>query len=122
MVRDDFICLWTHGASIAELSLMDVYQETLKREYGVEIEPPIFFFNRIKAKIEGQGEGTLLMQELVKIFDEKGITVVNTLNPYGSMDLEALIEFYKKYGFESIIEYLMIRRPNAPGVSSVHQV
>jgi len=98
---------------------MDIYQETIKREYGVEIEPPIFFFNRINAKIEGQGEGTLLMQEIVKILDEKGITVVNTLNPYGSMDLEALIEFYKKYGFECVVrvrdpsEGLMIRRPNA---------
>ncbi len=92
---------------------MDVYQEILKHEYSVEIEPPIFFFNRIKAKTEGMGEGTLLMQELVKIFDEKGITVVNTLNPYGDMDLGALTAFYKKYGFESIVESLMIRRPNA---------
>lgn len=91
---------------------MNEYKETLKRKYGIDIEPPIFFFNRIKAKVEGQGEGTLLMREIVKILDEKGITVVNTLNPYGSMDLEALTEFYKKYGFECIVEQLMIRRPN----------
>lgn len=84
----------------------------LENEYGIKIEPPLFFFNRIKAKEKGKGEGTLLMQELVKILDEKGVAVINTLNPYGDMDLEALTKFYEKYGFSRVDEGLMIRIPN----------
>lgn len=84
----------------------------LKEEYDIEVEQPLFFFNRIKAKVEGQGEGSLLMREVVKILDEMGVAVVNHINPYGGMDLKALIEFYKKYGFELIDEQLMLRFPN----------
>lgn len=90
---------------------MNGYKEVLAREYGVEIEPPVFFFNRIKAKVEGQGEGTLLMQEVTEILDEEGVTVVNHVDPYGSMDLVPLIKFYEKYGFELVDDRLMVRRP-----------
>jgi len=113
IVRDDLICLWTYKASIVELSLTNEYKEMLEQEYGVKIAQPLFFFNRIRAKVEGQGEGTLLMQEVVKILDEKGVAVINTINPYGGMNLAALIKFYKKYGFESVDDDgLMIRIPN----------
>jgi len=118
IVRDDFICLWTPNATIAELSLMNVYKEALETDYNISVSSPLFFFNRIKAKIEGHGEGTLLMQELVKILDQSGITVVNHVNPYGGMELEPLIRFYEKYGFELIDTQLMIRFPNAKRVSS----
>lgn len=115
IVRDDFICIWTQGASIAELSLTNSYKEILEQEYSIKVEQPLFFFNRIKAKVEGRGEGTLLMQEIVKILDEQNVAVINHINPYGSMDLEALVKFYTKFGFKSIDDQLMIRIPNAKG-------
>ena len=51
------------------------------------------------------------MRELVKILDQRGISVVNQVNPYGGMGLEVLIGFYKKYRFELVDECLMIRYP-----------
>ena len=96
---------------IAELSLMDEYKETLKREYGIEITQPLFYFNRLKVKVEGCGEGTLLMQEVVKILDERSLAVINYIHPYGSMDLATLTTFYAKYGFKKILDGLMFRIP-----------
>ena len=76
----------------------------------LDLPDPVFWFTRLKAKVEGRGEGTRLMRRLVEILDERGITVVNALNPYGSMDVQALTEFYKKYGFSEVEEDLMVRK------------
>jgi hypothetical protein len=61
--------------------------------------------------VEGQGEGSFLLEKLVRILDEEGVTVVNGVNPYGSMDLEDLERFYGRYGFESFADGMMIRLP-----------
>lgn len=110
-VRDDSIILYTEIGSACELSRENSLAEFLKKDFNIKIEPPIFFFNRLKARTEGKGEGTLLMNELVKILDEKNITVVNQLNPYGKMTMENLEKFYSKYGFKKKVKGLMIREP-----------
>ncbi len=108
----DNISLYTEKGSTCELSKIDTKDtnEFLKK-YKVELKEPIFYFNRLKARVERQGEGSFLMKELVKILDEKKISVINELNPYGGMNMETLEKFYAKYGFEKVDRGLMIRKP-----------
>lgn len=108
-VTAERISLWTEDCSCAELDYMPAGCDL--SDLGVELEPPVFWFCRLKAKVEGQGEGTRLMRRLVEILDNKRITVVNAVNPYGCMDMEQLKVFYAKYGFEDIGNDVMIRRP-----------
>ena len=107
-ITDEHISLWTEIASCAEL---DRWPLQSFNDLNLELTEPVFWFNRLKAKVEGQGEGTKLMERLVQILDEKKITVVNGLNPYGSMSMDELKDFFKKYGFEDIGNDTMIRYP-----------
>tara|TARA_Y100000310_G_C20694347_1_gene824436 strand:+ start:3195 stop:3581 length:387 start_codon:yes stop_codon:yes gene_type:complete len=112
IVRDDYISLNTEMNSTAELSRMgkksvDMYN----KDFDMDLKEPVFYFNRIKAREEGKGEGTLMMKELIKILDEKKVTVINELNPYGNLNLEDLQKFYSKYGFVKKQDHLMIRKP-----------
>jgi GNAT superfamily N-acetyltransferase len=108
IITDEQISLWTEKASCAELErLSPIIDDSL----GAEIVEPVFWFTRLKAKVEGQGEGTRLMKRLVQILDERKITVINGVNAYGSMSLEDLKRFYKKYGFKDIGDNTMIRYP-----------
>jgi len=115
-VTDDRISLWTELGSCCELDryrrVKFLWPTSVDRcDLPLETTSKLFWFTRLKAKIEGQGEGTRLMKRLVEILDEREITVVNALNPYGSMDMQALTGFYKKYGFIEVEKGLMIRRP-----------
>lgn len=107
-ICDERICLWTEKGSVAEL---DRWPSNLFETLNCELTEPVFWFCRLKAKVEGEGEGTKLMTRLVQILDEKQITVVNGVNPYGSMSMDELKDFYRKYGFEDIGNDIMIRYP-----------
>jgi len=73
-----------------------------------------WFFNRlfVHEKMRNQGVGTMLMSELVRVLDEDKIVLVNEVNPYGDLDYNQLVSFYKKYGFVDMeIEGGLIRYP-----------
>jgi hypothetical protein len=106
--RPEHIQIYLNDGSSAELDEIPHVDEKLKPLLTGE---KIFWFARLKAKKEGSGAGTLLMNELVKILDNRKISVVNALNPYGSMSMRQLTDFYKKFEFEEIEEGLMIRNP-----------
>ena len=84
-------------------------------------------FNRIHTDIEGRGLGTLLMHFLCAFADQRGFAIYDRLNPYGSLNMESLIRFNKKFGFqifsankegEKIISCGMIRKH---GSSELHR-
>jgi hypothetical protein len=114
-VSDEAITLMLDDASIAELSVdhSDIWKEALEKDFRITVDGPLFWFNRLKAgrRGEGTGSGTFLMKELEKILDEKGITVLNHVNPYGSLNMSQLKAFYKKFGFVDIGRGGMIRYP-----------
>lgn len=72
-----------------------------------------FDFNRLSVpkEIRNQGIATALMVEVAKWADEKEVNIICTVNPYGDLDMAALIKFYEKYGFIDVGEVpgLMIR-------------
>lgn len=112
IVRDDYISLNTEMNSTAELSRLEKQSvDMYNKDFNMDLKEPVFYFNRIKAREEGKGEGTLMMKELIKILDEKKVTVINELNPYGNLNLEDLQKFYSKYGFVKKQDQLMIRKP-----------
>lgn len=86
--------------------------------YGFKPEDKVFYFNRIKVepKYEGQGLGAEMMKRMVEICDQQGIIVVCDVNPYGSLDHDQLVKWYKSYDFKdySHKEYQgLVRYPNA---------
>ena len=106
------ISAMTQNGSCAELSDLGK---------GIEVKGlnnPVYYFNRIKAQRgrEGTGEGKALMIEICKVADEKGISILNELNPYGNRDEKSLIEFFKESGFEMFSEQasVMVRKPKRP--------
>ena len=105
-VDEDRIVVVTESGSVCELGR----QDWLAPIY--ELTVPCYWFERIKTMVEGRGDGTLLMQELVKMLDERGFAVVCGLNPYGGgKDLPRLTRFYQRYGFELVERTIAIRRP-----------
>jgi hypothetical protein len=101
MVNEEMIILSTGGGT-CELSSANFFKEALKDSFGILVETPLFYFNRIKSRIESQGHGTVMMERLVQICDEKGLTVINELNPYGRMKINELKAWFEKYGFQVI--------------------
>lgn len=111
MTRDGVsITVWTSRGSVAELTKVNNPGDVFGK-LEVELTEPVFFFNRLKARVEGIGEGTKLMKDLVPFLDEHNITVVNGASPYGSMTMKQLKKFYEKYGFSDIGNDIMLRRP-----------
>jgi GNAT superfamily N-acetyltransferase len=73
-----------------------------------------WYFNRlvVHEKMRNKGVATLLMDELIKVLDEKQITLINDINPYGDLNFKQLEIFYKKYGFiETEEKSRLIRYP-----------
>lgn len=111
-VNRDNISLMTEDGSICQLDRADYLKNQVPAEIG---DSHLFWFVRLKSKTEGKGNGSFLMRELVKILDENKLWVLNSINPYGSMNLEQLIKFYQKYGFTLLDkEGGMYRRPTDP--------
>jgi hypothetical protein len=108
LIGDNYIYLITEKRSVCELDRMDNF--LIESFSTLDLTPPVFWFSRLKAFKEGEGEGSFLMSELCKILDEKQATVVNIINPYGKMSRKNLTNFYKKYGFKDC-NGVMIRRP-----------
>lgn len=106
---EDDIALYTNLGSVAELSRVQPSEFT--ELLGIELQEPVFWFSRLKARTEGIGEGTKLMVELVRVLDQRKATVINGVNPYGNLSLSELIKFYQKYGFKYLKDGIMIRFP-----------
>ena len=104
------VSLNTKGGTCAELDRADY----LANELDLDLEPPIFWFARIKAKVEHRGDGTLLMKKICAYMDQLGATIVNTINPYGDRSLEELISWFEQFGFEHICDSLVVRKPQNP--------
>jgi len=63
-----------------------------------------YYFNRlfVPQQLRRQGIATKLMTQVVEWADTNNYNIWNDINPYGEMDLDQLIKFYKKFGFEEI--------------------
>jgi hypothetical protein len=108
-VNEHEITIMLKSASVAELNRAD-YMADYGSDYDT-LNVPIFWFSRIKAKVEGRGDGTFLMQRVCHHADQLKATIVNAINPYGRKNLEQLIKWFERFGFEHVEENLVVRRP-----------
>ena len=73
-----------------------------------------YYFNRllVNKNIRGRGLATKLMSRVIFWADTENINILNELNPYGDLNMDQLISFYKKFGFKQPNNNipLMIRR------------
>ena len=85
------------------------------KKYLLEEFTHIWYGNRliVKPPFRGKGLGKSLMQELIKIADKLKYGLHFDVNAYinGSLTEEQLIEFYKKFGFVSVLPTSLFRRP-----------
>lgn len=75
----------------------------------------VYFFSRLNvpAKLRGQGLGHLLMQKTLEFCETNNAMLINTVNPYGDMNLKELNDFYKKCGMKLVNNKgLLIYSPN----------
>jgi GNAT superfamily N-acetyltransferase len=102
-----------HGCSAtasAEFSLLP------PSDYGVPDDVPqdrVFRFSRVKAQPKGQGGGSLVLAATLAETDRRGLWTVLEASPYPGQDLDTLIAFYEKHGFQSHPQHreLMFRPP-----------
>lgn len=112
IINDEVIYMMTNERAVCELSVfgMEKNKEFLSG-FGIECPQPLFFFHRIRSVKEGKGHGTVLMKRLIEICDEKGFAVLNSINPYGRMNLEELKKWFGKYGFSEVTDHVVVRFP-----------
>ncbi len=115
-INKDHISLMTCSYAICELdrifSLDTIIDNPFILKTLKNLKGDLFWFARIKSKVECQGDGTFLMNKLGDIFDKKNITVICQPNPYGKKNLRQLIVFYKRFNFNEIIkDQVLIRLP-----------
>lgn len=69
-----------------------------------------FFFNRLNVpeKIQNQGIGRELVLASINYARENNLFLINTINPYGSLDKQQLLEFYEKHGFYNLKDGFMV--------------
>ncbi len=78
----------------------NLFKEELKNVNGV------FYFSRLNVpeKIRGRGIGKSLMEKTIEFCEEKNYMLINTVNPYGEMNLEELNNFYEQSGMKLLNE------------------
>lgn len=63
----------------------------------------------------GMGFGSAMLRQVCTDADTEGVTLTLELNPYGPLDYDDLVAWYRRYGFNFMHRYagLMVRRPHA---------
>lgn len=89
-----------HAMGVAELSVFGVIDDIPE----IRDLKNWWFFNRlfVPEKLRRRGLATKLMEQVVTWADQEKINILNTINPYGDLNLEQLIHFYSKYGFVQV--------------------
>jgi hypothetical protein len=97
--------------SVAELSYFDSVYITDLECYTFDKSKTWFFFNRLNVSKNSRGNGIshILLDKVCEIADEKKINIMNAINPYGELNLEQLIELYKKHGFILVCDNIVVR-------------
>lgn len=76
---------------------------TMSDEYGLNGD--VWYFNRLNVPkcLRNKGIATKMMKEFIKIIDDKNIIMICDVNPYGDLNEQQLIEFYKNFGFKETL-------------------
>jgi GNAT superfamily N-acetyltransferase len=93
----------------AELSRID--NEFVKSYLQTDVVGTWYYFNRLVVypKIRNKGMAALLMKQVVSWADREKVNIFNEVNPYGDLDMDQLIKFYSRFGFEQCND-ILIRR------------
>ena len=64
----------------------------------------VYYFSRLNVpeQLRGKGLAKLLMKETIEFCRENNAMLINTVNPYGDMNLQQLNEFYQKCGMKLV--------------------
>ena len=65
----------------------------------------------IQSKVQGQGDGTRVLNKLTKLADKMNVTIILNPEPWHSMNLKKLKKWYRGHGFKNYSRKLMKRIP-----------
>jgi hypothetical protein len=82
--------------SSADLARIDSGDEMFPGIYS----GPMFFFSRLKARVEGKGIGKALLKQVLNYSDKINVPILNEAMASGKMSQEDLEAFYLRNGFE----------------------
>lgn len=102
------ISIGTRSGAVAELDRMSLDG----------FDEPVFWFARINAKKEHQGDGTFLMRRICDYVDSLGVSIINCVNPYGSRSLADLISWFEQFGFTKRGPTVIERKPRCANQST----
>lgn len=90
------------GADYADL----IKNKADKQLFLSEIEnvKKVYYFSRLNVpeKLRNQGIGRLLMDNTIEFCKQNNAMLINTVNPYGDLNLNELNEFYQKSGMKLV--------------------
>ena len=104
-----FYILQENKIALSELTLIGQlgksYVNLIKKKEDKELflselkrSDKIYYFSRLNVpeKLRNKGIGRLLMQKTISFCEENNAMLINTVNPYGDLNLKQLNEFYQK--------------------------
>lgn len=108
-----FYIIIENKIALSELTLINDlgadYVELIKNKKDKELflneiknVEKVYYFNRLNVpeKLRNQGIGNALMQKTIDFCKESNAMLINTVNPYGDLNLKQLNEFYEKSGMK----------------------
>lgn len=108
-----FYIIVDNKIALSELTLIndlgEDYSDLIKNKKDKELflneiknVEKVYYFSRLKVpeKITNQGIGKALMQKTIEFCKENNAMLINTVNPYGDLNLKQLNEFYEKAGMK----------------------
>lgn len=111
-IGEDFICISYRPSSDVPLAGTAELTKIDGSIYDVEDEN-VWYFNRllVPEKLRGKGIASILLDELVKVLNKEGITLICEVNAYGDMSEKELKRMYVRHGFSMTKEgYLIYRK------------
>lgn len=77
---------------------IDIYKEFLDRC------DKVYFYSRLNVpkSMGGKGIGTKLLKKTLQYMDRENAFLINTVNAYGSLNTQELIDFYEKHSMRVI--------------------
>jgi GNAT superfamily N-acetyltransferase len=112
-----FFIIYQNKISVSELTLLNElgkdYAKMIKNKkermlFLSEFEKvdKVYYFSRLNVseKLRGKRIGKILMEKTINFCKENNAMLINTVNPYGEMNLEQLNNFYEKSGMKLVNE------------------
>lgn len=85
------------------------------RDFGLDTDQKCRLITRINVPVgfRGNGIGSELLSTLLNDADSEDVILLLSIQPYGDMTYDQLLDWYTRHGFEPTDDEVFVRFPNA---------